>query len=109
MTSRLTNGRSSAELPTSRRVSTQLIADFMSSGCESALASIRIGSEGCGPDSRSRPLLFGCVGAPNRIQLFCGRPYLTTFSGVDLGNGPKHANRSGPSLPAVPVSQNIAD
>ena len=48
MTSRATNGRSSGELPISRSVSTQEIAALRSSGCDSALASIRIGSVGSG-------------------------------------------------------------
>ena len=84
----------------------QAMAALRSSGCDSALASIRMGSAGSGPDNRNWPRLWGCVGEPNRIQLFCGRPYLATFSGVDFGNGPRHANRSGPWMPAAPESQN---
>src|SRR6201996_4718179 len=105
MTSRSTNGRISAELPISRRSSMHAIAVLRSSGCDRALASIRMGSDGSGPDNRTRPRLLGWVGDPKRHQLFSGRPNLAIFSGVDFGKGPRHANRSGPSTPAAPESQ----
>jgi hypothetical protein len=74
ITSRLTNGRSGAELPTSRQSSTQAIAALRSSGSDSVLASIRIGSDGLVPVRRRRPRLLGCATAPNNVQPASGRP-----------------------------------
>jgi hypothetical protein len=52
MTSRFVKGRSAAELPISRQSSTPATAAFRSSGWDSVLASICIGSSGLGPVKR---------------------------------------------------------
>src|ERR1700733_1285446 len=52
MTSRFVNGRSAAELPISRQSSTHATAAFRSSGWDSVLASICIGSSGLRPVKR---------------------------------------------------------
>src|SRR3984893_14252179 len=72
MTSRFVKGRSSGELPISRQSSTHATAAFRSSGWDSVLASIWIGSSGLGPVKRIWPRLFGRTTPPYNVQEAAG-------------------------------------
>src|SRR6516164_301428 len=66
--SRLTKERSGTELPTSRQSSTHAIAALKSSGWDSVLGSIRIGSSGLELVRRTWPRLFVPVTTASNVQ-----------------------------------------
>src|SRR5262249_22624464 len=97
MTSRFVYGRSGDALPISRQISTQAMAAFMSSGCDSVLASIWIGSSGPLPVKTMRPWLFGRTTHPNRVQEAAGGLNLAAVSALQIGISPWHVCKSGVS------------
>src|ERR1700694_522405 len=71
----------------------------MSSGCDSRLASIRMGSFGFGPDKYTRPRLFGRTTPANIVQDLAGGANRVAVSMLGIGTWPWQVCRSGVSTP----------
>src|ERR1700733_13821314 len=108
MTSRFVKGRSAAEFPIARQSSTHATAAFRSSGWDSVLASICIGSSGLGPVKQICPRLFGRTTAPYNDQEAGGGWNLARVSAVQKGTSAWQVCKSGVSRPGLLFQKNVA-
>src|SRR6185295_15216002 len=108
ITSRFVKGRSGVELPISRQSSTCAIAAFRSSGWDSVLASIWIGSSGLGPVKRIWPRLFGRTTPAYNVQEAAGGLNLAEVSALHNGPSTWQVCKSGVSRPGLLFQKNVA-
>src|SRR5580693_9409546 len=96
MTSHLTKGLITAELPISRQSAIAWINAFISAGSENVLATISTGSEGFGPVMRRYPRLRGRT-TPGSIDHEAAGGEKWAVSGVEKGTSTYTGCKSGVS------------